>query len=406
MNRALARLERMPKPWSLFFILVIATFMAWLDYASGDELAITAAYLVPIVWGCWALGRNAGLLLAAVCAGFSTFVDVAGGHSYGHPAIPYWNGCMLLTVFAVAALAVSAFLKAYQSLLGTQAELRDTNEHLEQTVQLRTAALRAEIVERQRAEKQRLEAEQLLERQEKLATLGTLTAGIAHEIRNPLTSLKARLYTLEKHLHDAPAARRDTDIINAEISRLERIVQEALSFARPADPRFAVISVGTLLREIHGLMASSLEQRGVQLVLAGEPSLRIRADSGHLKQVLINLVRNAADAIEGTGTITLRARAARASLEAQDTDVVNLEVSDTGKGIAPEIEKRLFDPFFSTKETGTGLGLSIAARMVEKHGGRIEYETSPGKGTTFSVVLPRFIGETPSGAVHDADIQA
>src|SRR5207249_11205325 len=108
----------------------------------------------------------------------------------------------------------------------------------------------------------------------------------------------------------------------------------------------------------------------------------------HLKQVLINLVRNGAEAIGGAGTVTLRARAARAALGGRETDAVILEVSDTGKGISPEAEKRLFDPFFTTKESGTGLGLPIAARIVEKHGGVLQYQTQMNRGTTFGIVLP------------------
>jgi signal transduction histidine kinase len=246
----------------------------------------------------------------------------------------------------------------------------------------------------------------LLEKQEKLATLGTLAAGIAHEIRNPLTSLKARLYTLEKHLQAVPAARKDTDIISAEISRLERIVQDILSFARPSDPKLETIAADTLLNDVQGLMSPNLESRGVRLAVEPNPELLIRADSGHLKQVLINLVSNAADAMDGAGTVTLRARAARAALGGRETDAVVLEVIDTGKGIPPEVEKRLFDPFFSTKETGTGLGLPIAARIVERHGGMLQYQTRPGHGTTFGVVLRREINDIAGSAKRSANIRS
>ena len=242
----------------------------------------------------------------------------------------------------------------------------------------------------------------LLERQEKLATLGTLAAGIAHEIRNPLTSLKARLYTLEKHLRGVPAARKDTDIISAEISRLEHVVQDILSFARPSDPKLETIAAETVIREVRGLMSPDLESRGLQLPTECSPELLIRADSSRLKQVLINLVRNAAEAMNGPGTITLSARAARAALGGREIDAVILEVSDTGKGIPPEVEKRLFDPFFSTKETGTGLGLPIAARIVEKHGGMLQYQTRPGHGTTFGVVLPREINDPARSVQNNA----
>jgi signal transduction histidine kinase len=246
----------------------------------------------------------------------------------------------------------------------------------------------------------------LLEQQEKLVTLGTLAAGIAHEIRNPLTSLKARLYTLEKHLQAVPAARKDTDIISAEISRLERIVQDILGFARPADPKLETIVVDGLLREVQGLMSPNLESRGVQLVVDSNPECLIRADSSHLKQVLINLVCNAAEAIDGKGTITLRGRAERARIGGHETDAIILEVCDTGDGIPPEVEKRLFDPFFSTKETGTGLGLPIAARIVEKHGGALQYQTRIGHGTTFGVVLPRQIKDTDGSGKSSTDVQS
>jgi signal transduction histidine kinase len=247
-------------------------------------------------------------------------------------------------------------------------------------------------------------SQSLLESQEKLATLGTLAAGIAHEIRNPLTSLKARLYTLEKHLQVVPAARKDTEIISSEISRLEHIVQGVLSFARPAEPKLETIAADALLQEIQGLMSPNFESRSVQLVVQSSPELSVRADSGHLKQVLINLARNAAEAIDGSGTVTLRARATRAQRGGQETEAVIFEVSDTGKGIPPEVEKRLFDPFFSTKETGTGLGLPISARLVQKQGGTLQYQTRPGHGTTFGVVLPRVINDIAGNAKSSASV--
>ncbi len=234
-----------------------------------------------------------------------------------------------------------------------------------------------------------VQSQSLLERQQKLATLGTLAAGIAHEIRNPLTSLKARLYTLRKRLAAVPEATKDTDIISAEILRLERIVHDILSFARPSEPVLESNEARTLLREVQGLMSANLEGRGIKLVVEPSPDLHFKADSGHLKQVLVNLIRNAAEAIDGSGTITLRWRAVRARLGGHQKDAVVLEVSDTGQGISHEAEKRLFDPFFSTKETGTGLGLSIVARIVERHHGLLQYQTLPGCGTTFGVVLPR-----------------
>lgn len=398
MRRLLAGLARLTGPWSTILALVLAAAVGMLDFTTGYDLHVTAFYLLPICWASWAVGRGAGLVLAGACTVIFAAASLMTRHLDVGSIIPLWNALMLLAVFVGAVYSITAALDAYRSLAEAQASLRDANEHLEETVQRRTAALRSEIAERQRLEQVKVQAERLLERHEKLATLGTLTAGIAHEIRNPLTSLKARLYTLEKHLKNVPAARKDTDIISAEICRLERIVQDALSFARPADPKLEPLAADTLLREVQGLMATSLEIPAVQLVVESDSGLHVRADSGHLKQVLINLVRNAVDAIDGAGTVTLRARAARASLRGRETDAVVLEVIDTGRGIPPEVEKRLFDPFFSTKETGTGLGLPIAARIVERHGGMLQYQTRPGHGTTFAVVLPREINDTARSA--------
>jgi len=233
-----------------------------------------------------------------------------------------------------------------------------------------------------------VQSEALLERQEKLATLGTLAAGIAHEIRNPLTSMKARLYTLGKHIKGNQGGTADAAIIGSEILRLERIVQEVLQFARPSEPRLAVVRADAPLREVQALVASSLEKDNVQIIFEPGPELWISIDAALIKQVIINLVRNSSEAMENGGAIILRTRKGRATLNGQPQDVAVLEVADTGKGIPAEIEKRLFDPFFTTKEAGTGLGLSIAARIIEKHAGALQYQTIVGRGTTFGIVLP------------------
>jgi two-component system sensor histidine kinase AtoS len=118
----------------------------------------------------------------------------------------------------------------------------------------------------------------------------------------------------------------------------------------------------------------------------------VRIDPDKMKQVLINFVQNGAESMEGGGTVTLRSRLDRKFLHGRASSVVVIDIVDTGKGMLPEVQKRLFDPFFTTKEQGTGLGLPIAARIVEKHGGVVEYQTEPQGGTTFSVVLPQAPG--------------
>jgi signal transduction histidine kinase len=236
---------------------------------------------------------------------------------------------------------------------------------------------------------QLVESRQLAERQEKLASLGMLAAGVAHEIRNPLTAIKAWLYLQQKHLAPGTPEFADANLIAGEISRLERIVRNFLQFARPSDPQLLVIPAERPLREVQTLLAPELEKSNIKLALDGTATAQIRVDPDQIKQVLINLVRNAADSIGRNGSVTLRARLDEKWLFDRQTGVVILEVSDTGRGIPPEVEKRLFDPFFTTKESGTGLGLPIAARIVEKHGGALQYQTHLNRGTTFGIILPR-----------------
>jgi signal transduction histidine kinase len=233
-----------------------------------------------------------------------------------------------------------------------------------------------------------IESRDLAARQEKLASLGMLAAGVAHEIRNPLTAMKARLFALRRLIEPDAPEQDDLGVMDKEIDRLERIVTEFLQFARPAEPALETVDAARPLAEVHKLMASQLEKNGIRLVLENSETIMAGLDMHQIQQVLINLVQNAADSIGRNGVITLRVRSDTKRLNGRVTGVAILEVSDTGGGIPPEIQKRLFDPFFTTKEAGTGLGLSIAARIVEKHGGLLQYISELNSGTTFGIVLP------------------
>jgi signal transduction histidine kinase len=231
------------------------------------------------------------------------------------------------------------------------------------------------------------ESQNLVERQEKLASLGMLAAGVAHEIRNPLTALKAALFVHQKKFQPGSPERTDVELVEREILRLERIVNDFLQFARPTEPELSVIAAYQPLFEVRSFFAPQLARANIELAMEPAPPVHVLADAEQIKQALINLVRNASESIGRNGRITLRARRDRKYLPNGEADVVILEVEDTGKGILPEVEKRLFDPFFTTKETGTGLGLPIAARIVEKHGGVLQYQTWVNRGTVFGIVL-------------------
>lgn len=232
------------------------------------------------------------------------------------------------------------------------------------------------------------ESQAIIARQEKLAALGVLAAGVAHEIRNPLTAIKFRLFSLRKSLPAAEQDNEDAAVIASEISRLERIVKDFLQFARPSEPALVTVPAQRIAEEVCSLLKGQLEKSGIELKLESAEPAWVRADTQQIKQVLINLIQNAADSIGNGGEITLRVRNAAGPIRKGGPPSVLLEVADDGKGISAEVQQRLFDPFFSTKDGGTGLGLPIAARIVEKHGGQLHYHTERNRGTTFTVVLP------------------
>ncbi len=233
-----------------------------------------------------------------------------------------------------------------------------------------------------------VESETIIRSQEKLASLGVLAAGVAHEIRNPLTAIKARLFMMQRVVAENPAVQKEVMVIDMEISRLERIVKEILQFASPSDPKRLLLSVRDLLTEVRDLMAVELQATSIELRLNIQAEAHIRGDPQQLKQVLINLLRNGAESIEGNGIIILRAQVKAVERLGHGVSWVAMEVQDSGRGIPEEALARLFDPFFTTKEKGTGLGLSISSRIIEKHGGTIQYQTRSNHGTTFTILLP------------------
>ncbi|MEI6085214.1 MAG: ATP-binding protein [Verrucomicrobiota bacterium] len=232
-----------------------------------------------------------------------------------------------------------------------------------------------------------VETQAVLERQQKLVHFGELAAVVAHEIRNPLSAITTRLFTLQRSL--TKGSREDTDatVIRNEIHRLDRIVKDFLESAQPSSPVLAPLTAPQIFAEVQHLLAPTCEKNAIELTVDGTTPAPFLADAQQLTQVLINLIQNAAESIGQAGTITLRARTDNRRLHERPATVVLLEVEDSGPGIAPNIQRRLFDPFFSTKKGGTGLGLSIAARIVNRHCGVIDLQSQPGR-TIFTIILP------------------
>jgi signal transduction histidine kinase len=234
--------------------------------------------------------------------------------------------------------------------------------------------------------------EQLI-RSEKMAALGQLSAGVAHEIRNPLTSIKIFIQSLEKEIDLDESQQEDFRIIKKEIDRLNEIVVRFLNFARPEDPQFQPVNLSALVLDTLNLLAAKIRNHGIRQDVSFPADLpRVKGDPRQLDQVLLNLLLNAIEAMPKGGMLKVRSTVKVIS-ETQELRL-QLIVQDTGPGIAEPEKSYLFDPFFTTKEGGTGLGLSIAYAIVQKHSGQIEVESEVGNGTSFILSLPLAEEET------------
>jgi len=218
---------------------------------------------------------------------------------------------------------------------------------------------------------------------EKMAAVGTLAAGVAHEVNNPLAGVLASIENLRNHPDDQEMRERYLELIADGLNRIERTVANLLNFARPREIRLEPTSINHNLHHVVELVGYQLRAAGVEVKLDLDAADAIvLADHFQMEQLFLNLVLNALDAMPEGGTLFLRTRVRGGRVIA--------EVRDTGAGIPTEIRDRVFDPFFTTREVGegTGLGLAVSGGIVAAHGGKIELETKVGRGSTFRVILP------------------
>jgi len=216
---------------------------------------------------------------------------------------------------------------------------------------------------------------------EKLAVLGELAAGAAHEIRNPLTSIRGFMQILQSRVDPDGEEKEYLGIVMEQIDRIDEIINDLLLMARPSRLRLRECRLQELLDEVLVLVERDAAGASVRVNRVYDETLpSARLDPSQIKQVFLNLVRNAIEAMPGGGELTVATRSAGATIE--------VAVEDTGEGIPPEYLPKLFTPFFTTKESGTGMGLAISFGIVRSHGGEIEVESLRGRGTTFTVRLP------------------
>ncbi len=263
-------------------------------------------------------------------------------------------------------------------------QLAVTFNHMAADLSQERSALKARLAELERAHEALAKKDASLVRSEKLASVGRLAAGVAHEIGNPLTSILGLVDLLEQGGLDEATQREFLRRIHAETDRIHRTIRDLLDFSRQGpEEAGGRASVAASVERAVSLAGPQKDMREVQVERRlPADALHVRMSEEHLVQVLLNLLMNAADAMSGTGRITIDVRA--------DSAQVRLEVTDTGPGVAPEVEGRLFEPFVTTKPTGkgTGLGLAVCHSLIERAGGTIRVERPEAGGARFVVGLP------------------
>ncbi len=234
--------------------------------------------------------------------------------------------------------------------------------------------------------------EEQIRRTDRLSSIGTLSAGMAHEIKNPLVTIKTFAQLLPEQHHDPEFRKTFFDLVGQEVIRIDAIVNRLLNFARPAPPALQPVSLHGVLENSLRLVEPQLYKNGISLQRRLEAARdRIDADAEQLNQTFVNFFLNALQAMGQGGVLTVRTAvvpgAARGAAGAAP-DRIQVDVQDTGSGIAPENLAKIFDPFFTTKEHGVGLGLSVSHGIIQEHGGTIDVESEKGRGTVFRVQFP------------------
>jgi two-component system sensor histidine kinase HydH len=235
------------------------------------------------------------------------------------------------------------------------------------------------------------ELREKVRRSERLASLGRLASGVAHEVRNPLSSIKGFAQYFRDKFDAGSEDRSYAEIMIQEVERLNRVISDLLDFARPKELRTSPCSPSEILKRPLQLIEGNLRQKGIGLATSLASEGRVEVDSDQMTQALLNLLLNAVESMEEGGELRVLA------IPQPSEGRLEIRIADTGAGIAAENRTKIFDPFFSTKKKGTGLGLAITAKIIETHGGEITVESEEGRGTTFTIHLPlaqdRFSGE-------------
>lgn len=254
----------------------------------------------------------------------------------------------------------------------------------------RGATVGSVVVLRDRTVRQAMEED--LRRSDRLALLGTLGAGLAHEIKNPLSGIRGAAQLLQAELSPQESVLENTAIIIREVDRVNGLLEQLLDLARPARLKLEPLNVHELLNHVLELESNTVEAGDVRVQRAYDPSLPpILGDRAQLTQVFLNLIKNALQAMAGDGCLTLTTRVETdfsvRTRSRQKARLARIDIADNGPGIDTGDLPHIFSPFFTTKQSGTGLGLAVCHRVINEHGGTIRVESQTGRGTVFKVSL-------------------
>ncbi|MBK9266815.1 MAG: two-component sensor histidine kinase [Polyangiaceae bacterium] len=343
-------------------VQMIVDHVVWsaIVYISGGVASgATSLYGLTCLTGAVLLGMRGALL--ALFSGASSYVLLSCAFIYGYLSPPpdqpvgayvtRWNEAAFPLVLNLLAMTAVTLLASYLAERLREADVR-----------LVAANARAEEAER-------------------LAALGRLAAGLAHEIRNPLGSIVASIELLRTGPNLAAEDRELCSIIERETSRMNHLVGDMMDLARPRSPTKQPMDLSAIMRDVAKLAATSGRGGDVIVRCEGPSDVHIVADMAQMRQVVWNLVRNAIQASSAGSVVTLR-------WSKNDTTGVTFEVNDRGVGIDPEARERLFDAFFTTRSKGMGIGLAVVKRIVDDHGFEVTVDSNETNGTTFAVHIP------------------
>jgi len=347
----------------------LLAIISLLHYVAGGAVAgmlhglLGHLYIVPIILGAYWYGMKGGMIVAVASA------VLFSPHLFLHwhdPFMEVYNYVELFLFFLIGGVTgVLSQMERNQRMRYEEALQRLDDSH-------RKLKEQTDVL---------FQTEEQLRRADRLSALGELSAGMAHEIRNPLGSIKGAVEILKDDYSPDEAKYEFIQILQKETDRLNTIVQEFLGFARPKHPEFQQVNMNETIESVLMLTAQEARRVGVGVEKKLDPSIGKRnLDAGLLKQAFLNMVLNAIQAMPHGGRLTVET--------GLRNDMLEVKIADTGIGIPEENRKKLFSPFFTTKKNGTGLGLAITYRIIENHHGTIDVLSEPGKGTTFTVKIP------------------